>query len=212
MMVIFLFLLGVLSYVLVGIYRSYALKQDILDYPNHRSSHVLPTSLGGGVIFPVLWFAFLLILYFVDFIELSYLVIFIFPVFLIVVVSFLDDRYGLSAYFRFLAQLTAAIYSLIVIGGLPSIDLGFMTLNWGWFGYIFAVFALVWSANLFNFMDGIDGIAALEALFVFGFGGYFIWCSGGNEFAVIVWSMCVIVLGFLLWNKPPAKIIHGRCG
>ena len=149
MIIIFLFLLllGVLSYALVGVYRSYALKKDILDCPNHRSSHVLPTPRGGGVIFPVLWFTFLLILCRVNFIEVSYLSIFVFPVFLIGIVSFLDDRYGLPARFRFLAQLVAAIYSLVVIGGFPSINLGFMTVNWGWFGYVFAVFALIWSTK-----------------------------------------------------------------
>lgn len=212
MIIIFLVLLGVLSYALVGVYRSYALKKDILDCPNDRSSHVLPTPRGGGVVFPILWFVFLLMLFHINFIEISYLSIFLFPVFLIGVVSFLDDRYGLPAYFRFLAQLVAAVYSLIVIGGFSSVNLGFMTVSWGWFGCVFAILALVWSTNLYNFMDGIDGIAALEAIFVFGFGGYFIWCSGGNDFAIVIWSMGVIVLGFLLWNKPPAKIFMGDVG
>jgi Fuc2NAc and GlcNAc transferase len=92
------------------------------------------------------------------------------------------------------------------------LDLGIATIYWGWFGYIFMALALLWSTNLYNFMDGIDGIAAVEALFVFGFGGYFFWCSDGHELANIIWSMAAIVMGFLLWNKPPAKIFMGDVG
>ncbi|EKE00515.1 MAG: hypothetical protein ACD_21C00337G0001 [uncultured bacterium] len=45
-----------------------------------------------------------------------------------------------------------------------------------------------------------------------GFGGYFIWCAGGSELATIIWGMVAIVVGFLLWNKPPAKIFMGDVG
>jgi len=212
MTIMFLILMACLSYILVGLFRSYALKKKILDHPNQRSSHLVPTPRGGGIVFPILWSIFLLIFYFVGFIELFYLSLFIFPAFLIGLVSFLDDSYSLPARYRFLAQLVAAIYSLIIVGGFPAINLGVITIYWGWFGYIFMMLALVWSTNLYNFMDGIDGIAAIEALFVFGIGGYFIWSSGGNELAVIVWSMACIVFGFLLWNRPPAKIFMGDVG
>lgn len=212
MIILFLILMFALSYVFVGVYRSYALKKEILDHPNQRSSHSLPIPRGGGVVFPVLWLLSLLVLYFVGFIESSYLFVFIPSVCLIGVVSFLDDRYNLPAHYRFLAQLVAVVYSLFVVGGLFDISLGFTTIHWGWFGYIVLALALVWSINLYNFMDGIDGIAVIEALFVFGFGGYFIWCSGGNELAIIIWSLASIVFGFLLWNKPPAKIFMGDVG
>src|SRR3990172_3369617 len=209
---LFLILMGFLSYLFVGIFRSYAIKKNLLDYPNPRSSHAIPVPRGGGVVFPVLWVLSLLILYFIGFIDGSYLLVFLPPVFVISLVSFLDDKYGLAALFRFLAQLSAAIYSLIVIGGFPSLDLGIITIHWGWFGYVFMTLALLWSTNLYNFMDGIDGIAAIEALFVLGFGSYFIWYAGGSGFATIIWSMAAIIAGFLLWNKPPAKIFMGDVG
>ncbi|MBU0744129.1 MAG: glycosyltransferase family 4 protein [Gammaproteobacteria bacterium] len=209
---VFLILLSVLSYISIGIYRSYAIKKNILDLPNQRSSHSIPVPRGGGVVFPILWVGFLLISYFINFIEASYLILFLPPVFLISFVGFFDDKYNIPARFRFLAQLIAAIYVLAVLGGFPKLDLGIITIDWGWFGYVFMVLALLWSTNLYNFMDGIDGIAAIEALFVFGFGGYFIWCAGGIELAIIIWSMMAIILGFLFWNKPPAKIFMGDVG
>ena len=55
-------------------------------------------------------------------------------------------------------------------------------------------------------------LQATEALFVFGFGGYFVWCAGGFALAYIIWGMASIVVGFLIWNKPPAKIFMGDTG
>lgn len=207
-----LILLGLLSYFFIGIFRSYALNKKLLDHPNSRSSHLLPTPRGAGVIFPILWSGFLLILYFIGFIKASYLVIFLPPVVLISTIGFCDDRYQLMAGWRFLSHLSAAIYALAVIGGFPALDLGSITLSWGWLGYAFMVLALLWSTNLYNFMDGIDGIAAVEALFVLCTGGYFIWSAGGKELAVTIWAMASIAVGFLFWNKPPAKIFMGDVG
>lgn len=212
MMLAFLISLVFLSYFSVGIFRLYAIKKKLLDHPNQRSSHSHPVPRGGGIVFPVLWAVFLVILCFIGLIKSSYLLVFIPPVFLISFVSFIDDKYKMKARWRFLAQLGAAIYSLIIVGGFPSFDLGCMVIHWGWFGCVFMALALLWSTNLYNFMDGVDGIAAIEALFVFGFGGYFIWSAGGFELAIIIWAMAAIVTGFLLWNKPPAKIFMGDVG
>src|SRR3972149_11975736 len=99
--ILFLILMGFISYLLVGVFRSYAIKKKLLDYPNQRSSHLIPVPRGGGVVFPVLWTISLLILYLIGFIDVSYLLVFIPPIFLISLVSFLDDKYGLMARFRF---------------------------------------------------------------------------------------------------------------
>jgi Fuc2NAc and GlcNAc transferase len=212
MIILLLILMVFLSYFFIGMFRLYAIEKNLLDHPNQRSSHSFPVPRGGGVVFPVLWAIFLVVLYFFGFIKISYLYLFLPPIFLISFVSFFDDKYQLKARWRFLAQVSAAIYSLIVIGGVPIFNLGIITIHWGWFGYVFMALALLWSTNLYNFMDGIDGIAAVEALCVFGCGGYFIWNAGGYELAIIIWTMAAIVAGFLLWNKPPAKIFMGDAG
>lgn len=212
MIKVFLILLTILSYVCIGVFIKYAIRKNFLDLPNSRSSHLVPTPTGGGMVFPILWIAFLLILYFIGYIKSNYLLVLFPPVFLIGITSFLDDKYCLSARLRFTAQLVSVIYSVIAVGGLPELNLGFISVHWGFIGYIFAILALLWSINLYNFMDGIDGIAAVEALFVFGFGGYFVWQAGGIGLAYIIWSIAAIVTGFLLWNKPPAKIFMGDVG
>ena len=211
-LIIYFILLCFLSYLFVGIFRLYAIKKNLLDNPNSRSSHSTPTPRGGGVVFPVLLVVFLIVLYSIGFIKAIYLYVLLPPIVLISCISFLDDRYQLPARWRFLAQLSAVIYSLIIIGGFPVLDLGFVTVHWGGLGYVFVALALLWSTNLYNFMDGIDGIAAIEALFVFGVGGCFIWYAGGYGLATIIWGIVAIVLGFLWWNKPPAKIFMGDVG
>lgn len=212
MIKVFLISLTVLSYICIGVFIKYATRKNFLDLPNLRSSHLVPTPTGGGMVFPILWSVFLLALYFIGYIRPDYLLILLPPVFLIGITSFLDDKYCLSARLRFIAQLAAVIYSVIAIGGLSELNLGFISVHWSFIGYIFVILALLWSINLYNFMDGIDGIAAVEALFVFGFGGYFVWQAGGFGLACIIWSMAAIVAGFLLWNKPPAKIFMGDAG
>lgn len=212
MIAIFLISLSFLSYFFIGIYRKYAIKQDLLDHPNHRSSHFTPTPVGGGIVFALLWAIGLVFLYGLGFKEIQYLFMFLPAVFLVALVGFLDDRYQLRARLRFLAQLAATIYVLAIVGRFYSLDLGFTILHWGLLGYVFTALTLLWSINLYNFMDGIDALAAIEALFVFGFGGYFVWCAGGVEFAYTIWAVAFIVAGFLLWNKPPAKIFMGDSG
>jgi Fuc2NAc and GlcNAc transferase len=205
-------LIGILSYFLVMVFRIYAIHKKLLDQPNHRSSHVIPIPVGAGVVFPVLLIILLLILYFFNFIDIFYLIILIPPVVAISLVGFLDDKYKLASKWRFLVQILGAIYSVFIIGEYSSINLGFIGINLNLLGYFFAILMLLWSTNLYNFMDGIDGIAAIEAIFIFGVGGVFIWYSGGAEFAVIIWSIVAIAIGFLIWNKPPAKIFMGDVG
>lgn len=207
-----LILLVILTYFSIGIFIKVAINRKLLDLPNARSSHTVPTPRGGGVVFPILWTSWLLVMYWLGYSTDDYLLPLLPPVFLLSITSFVDDNYGLSARIRFIAQLLAAGYGVIAIGGLPELNLGFMIVPWGWVGIIFAVIALLWSINLYNFMDGIDGIAAIEALFVFGVGGSFIWQAGGLVLAYIIWAMAAIIVGFLLWNKPPAKVFMGDVG
>jgi len=126
------------------------------------------------------------------------------------IVSWVDDRRGLSPAPRLLAQFAAVIVTMVALPGgalfqgwLPSgLDAIATALLWVWF------------INLFNFMDGIDGIAGSEAAAI-GLGLMLVASTGGAFDLGIALPAAAIVLaalGFLVWNWAPARIILGDVG
>jgi len=74
------------------------------------------------------------------------------------------------------------------------------------------ILGIVWMTNLFNFMDGSDGLAAMEAIIILSMGGYFFFMSNAIDFAILSWGLAALVAGFLTWNWPAAIIFMGDSG
>lgn len=200
------------SLLLTWCLRHYALARSLMDIPNGRSSHSVPTPRGGGVAI-VLTFLFALpvivLLGWGDWISAWAL---IGSGVLIALVGFLDDHGHIAARWRLMAHFAGAIWALFWLGGLPSVSLFGVHLDLGWLGHIIAAVYLVWMLNLYNFMDGIDGIASVEALCVC-LGACLIYSLTGH--GGLIWApllLAVAVLGFLCWNFPPARIFMGDAG
>jgi len=121
------------------------------------------------------------------------------------VVSYIDDMYQLSVKVRLSVQIATAVLGLYFLGGLEHIDLFFFTIDNQLLTNLFAFLMIVWFINLYNFLDGIDGYAGSEAVFL-GVAGFFLF--GNAIFMVLV----VSVLGFLVWNWHKAKIFMGDVG
>lgn len=209
---LFLFLFFALSCALVARFRLYALNKGLLDNPNARSSHTLATPRGGGLVFMLLWpvagiGAILLGVW-----SLQQALVFLPGAALIGLVGYWDDHHGLPARWRAMVHFLAAAGGVAVLGGVSTLDLGVIEFHLGWLASVLAVLAIVWSVNLFNFMDGTDGIAGVEALFVFGMGGILLWQAGGAALAAPIWALAAAVAGFLVWNWPRAKIFMGDVG
>ena len=81
-----------------------------------------------------------------------------------------------------------------------------------WLVYTLAAFFLVWLLNLYNFMDGIDGIASIEAITVCLGGALIYWLSGHESQVLVLLVLAAAVGGFLYWNFPPARIFMGDAG
>ena len=98
-------------------------------------------------------------------------------------------------------------------GDVPPLPIAGNLLDPGWLGQVAAVIFIVWRLNLYNFMDGIDGIAGLEALTVC-IGGVLIYWLFGNSSSQWIPLLMLIVstLGFLFWNFPRARIFMGDGG
>jgi Fuc2NAc and GlcNAc transferase len=199
----------------VALFRWYAISRGILDKPNKRSSHSVSTPRGGGIVFALLWFVFLgTLIYFADLVDKphwwTYLMATV-PVLIIMYLGYLDDLRGLSAKTRFIGQCVAALLSLWVVADTGQSILPLHNLP-VWLLYPVALVGIVWAVNLVNFMDGSDGLAATQAIFAFGVSGYFVHQLGGYELATLSWGLVCLLLGFLVWNLPTARVFMGDSG
>ncbi|MBN2751241.1 MAG: glycosyltransferase family 4 protein [Rhodospirillaceae bacterium] len=182
----------------------YLRSRQILDTPNHRSSHAVPTPRGAGLALTPLilisfgvWFATHGAIL-SDWAMLA-------GITLLAVISWIDDRRTLSPAPRFAAQILAVAGVLSVMpastitgGLLPSI-LEKLLLGLAW----------VWFVNLFNFMDGIDGITGIETLCI---GVGLLLAAPGAVASGLLALLAGVTLGFLTWNWHPAKIFLGDVG
>lgn len=201
-----------LSFFLTWGLRHYALTRSLMDIPNERSSHSVPTPRGGGVAIVVAFLASLLVLWSVGMNSPSTLLAIGGAGGLIAIIGFMDDHGHIAARWRLLGHFFTSGWLLFWLGGLPVVELFGAHFDLGVFGQVLALFYLVWLLNLYNFMDGIDGIAGVEAVCVCLGACLLYWLIGANE---LIWApllLAAAVIGFLCWNFPPAKIFMGDAG
>ena len=200
------------AWYLTRIWLGFALDRKIIDVPNHRSSHCNPTPRGGGCSFVVV-FLFAASIFAAFHLLKPLEAVGLLAGLAIAVIGMLDDWADLSIRTRLLVQLAAAggaifclvdFHSLRGVLGSAALELAAVLLLW---------LALVWLINLTNFMDGIDGLAGIEAVVVAG-----ICCAlsirahGVNPVALLYAVLAASVTGFLIWNWYPAKIFMGDAG
>lgn len=201
------------SCVLTGFLRTYALKKNIIDVPNERSSHTHPTPRGGGVSFVITYLLVIVVFALIDIISLELAVPIFIAGLIVAVIGFLDDHKHVSAGIRLLCHFFCSALVVYASGSLPIISfLGYLV-DFSYIGWMIAAISVVWILNLFNFMDGIDGIAGVEAVtssLVMGGIIYFIFKD--PNVSILHLALSASVLGFLIWNFPPAKIFMGDAG
>lgn len=200
------------SWTLANAVRRHAVALDLVQAPNERSSHVVPTPSGGGVGIAVAGsLAGILAClgapaYFWWVLAASALS---------ACVGLVDDRYDLSSRIRIVIHFLVIGGLLFALPPLPAIDTPLGELPTPML-YAAAVIAGVWWINLFNFMDGIDGIAASQATFLaIGLVALVITVSGAIQLAPAEFWLLFIAsasLGFLVLNWPPAKVFMGDAG
>jgi Fuc2NAc and GlcNAc transferase len=185
-----------------------------MDIPNERSSHQTPTPRGGGLSFvatSIVGFLLLALNSTLDRVDLLALCC---AGMIVAIAGHLDDRQKISgATIRLVLHAISAIVLIVGIGFPSQILLFDQTINTGIVGSILGVIYLMWLLNLFNFMDGTDGIAASEAIFVCLAGAILNHhvLSGINHSAAAV-VLAASIFGFLLYNWSPAEIFMGDVG
>jgi Fuc2NAc and GlcNAc transferase len=203
---------GVASVILTDLARRYATRRNILDIPNARSSHSLPTPRAGGLALVATYAVALPVLQLDRLIDLTSVIILLMCGGIVAVAGFVDDRHSLPASVRLCAHVLAAGIFLIWMyrqsaPWLPAVGFGNV-----WVGALCALFALTWSTNLFNFMDGIDGLAGSEAVFVTAAAAWINSRQGDPGITAAMLCLCAASAGFLIWNWPPARVFMGDVG
>jgi len=206
---VFLYGLTLFSCIGTKLYINYARQKTILDIPNERSSHTLPTPRGGGVVFVALFLAVILLCPFFFPRETSLWLALSGGGLAVAAVGWIDDRKNLPAWQRLGVHSLSVLWALYHLGGMPSLSLGFASLPLGYIGHILAFIGGVWMINLYNFMDGIDGLAAGEAVLVAMAGAFL---TKGSPISFALFALAASVLGFLIWNWSPAKVFMGDAG
>lgn len=194
------------------ILRRYALARSLMDIPNERSSHSVPTPRGGGVAIVVsLALAFPALAGF-GLLGSAMLYGVLGAGLLVATIGFADDHGHIAARWRLLGHFIAAIWALFWLNGFPPISFFGAAVDMGWIGNGLALVYLVWMLNLYNFMDGIDGLASAEAICAcLGMCGAY-WLSAHTELIWVPVILVTAVAGFLCWNFPPARIFMGDAG
>jgi len=212
--VAFFALVFLLSAALTFQIRRSALHKQLLDIPNDRSLHTVPTPRGGGSAIVLVFFAAVAALTATNSVETKNSIILIGCGALVALTGFLDDRQLLShARSRLALHFVAAVIAVSVFGGLPMLPVFGTDVSLGVFGGILATTYLVWLLNLFNFMDGIDGISGAEVVSVCGAAAFLIHRTTHDyNIASLPLALAAATLGFLVFNWPPAKIFMGDVG
>lgn len=172
-------------------------KTDLfLDQPNERSLHRVPVlRIGGlGLLFGVIttWLCFSIT------IPDSVLI----GIGLLMVISLADDVWRAPIWCRLMVQTVVAVwFSMALLLGV-----------YGWVFVAGTVVAIIWMSNLYNFMDGSDGLAGGMAVVGFGVYGWLAYVAGDNDFAVINFSITAAAMAFLMHNFYPARIFMGDVG
>jgi Fuc2NAc and GlcNAc transferase len=192
--------------------RAAAVHWSFIDKPSARSSHSVPTPRGGGVSI-VISSGTLIVGAYADHLLSDPAILWILSgATLLAAVGLVDDRIGLPWQLRLTLQFLAALLATNaiglsnILGRDPGIILSFLT------GAVLSI-AGTWSTNLFNFMDGINGIAAFEAIFI-GMAGSAIALASGvpATHVVVLIALAGAAIGFLPLNFPTAKIFMGDVG
>ncbi len=197
----------------------------LLDHPNTRSLHTRPTPRTGGLAIIASFAAGLLLAEAIGWAGVTsphasesapagvWLWI-LGPTLALSVVSFWDDRGGLSPGVRFMLHGLAAVTVIwgagLTVTAVTIPLVGAISLKW--LAVPLTLLGIMWVTNLYNFMDGMDGFAGGMTVLGFGMLGYVAWAGGSREMALFAVMTSAAAGGFLYFNLPPARIFMGDVG
>lgn len=205
-------LIGVLLITIGGTkaYRSFALRSGLVANPNFRSLHQCPMPLGGGIVFSLAFLFAVSSQWMGTAIDLNLMFAVVLGGLVATFSGFVDDVVEIGTGTKLLIQCGLAAWVLFCFGWQPL-------LNFPWippfFDLALSWLVLVWLMNSYNFMDGIDGMAASGSSFICVAAIVSLLLTDGDKSLMLVFGLLAACsFGFLLFNWPPASIFMGDSG
>lgn len=197
------------SVVLVAASLAYARKRGLLDQPGQRRSHTVPTPRGGGIgiVAAVLMVAMPALALLPQAEPMTTVLVLAFALLAVAAVGWRDDHAPLPVLPRIGVHLLAALaVAAVLLAPAAHAD----AQRWAWLVPAAIVFA--GSINAHNFMDGIDALLGMQALFVLTGYAWLAWATAHWALADAALAAAAACAGFLLFNRPPARIFMGDVG
>ena len=206
-MILLIALAAFLSFLLTGAATWYAKRRGLLDHPGERHSHDVPTPRGGGAGIVLAFFVFLVFEFALTgtrVIPFDRFTSLLTGMVVLALLGWWDDHRDLSAKFRFAVQLAVSLVLVFSFAKSGWVD--------GWIAGIVGVLFTVWMINLYNFMDGSNGMAGTQGLFAFAVMAWLFLLAedfAGARLALLLAACCA---GFLPWNLGNARVFMGDVG
>jgi Fuc2NAc and GlcNAc transferase len=199
-----------LSVIVSLMYKKIATNNNIIAIKNHRTLHSLPTPKGGGIVFSLLFLLSFILIWWNWQLPMELFLIVGVGGMVASIFGFVDDIKNIRARVKLIVQIFLAAWVVywLEYGGLLQLD-------WmpAFLAIPFLLFFMVWIINAYNFIDGIDGLAASGAIFIsLTLTVLLIITNGPIEIMAIFILIVAVVSGFLLFNWPPATIFMGDAG
>lgn len=195
-----------------SLWKKFAIHYFIVATPNERTLHMAAIPVGGGIAIFLGWTLAVSLLVWVDTLNLSTVLGLVVGGSFMSALGLIDDARDLSVRLKLLAQIGGTIWCLYWFGGVLPFDKLGLAINLGWIGYPAACIVILWFINLFNFMDGADGMLASCMSFIGISMGSFLMLEGDYQNAALLYSLSAASLGFLVFNWPPASMFMGDAG
>lgn len=187
----------------------HAERLGLVQAPIERSSHIKRTPHGGGLALVLAFLSAIAVSVWLELLESSLATVLLLGGGSLAAIGLWDDKRMLPASGRLIAQAAASAFAIMLLGAPTPAVVPFPL------GLIAATACFVWWLNAYNFMDGIDGIASVECLFISLAALLFLACQGSHSLpgnALALWLLSAATAGFLCLNWPPARIFLGDVG
>lgn len=197
-----------LTFLLTPLVRRYALARNLVDHPGPRRSHCRPVARGGGL---ALAGAVLVVTPWLG-LPWQMTVVWMLSLAAVAGIGWIEDHRPVPVSWRLALQLGAALFTVFWLGPVEYLAVAGREVFLPWLWTPLAVIALIWLANLYNFMDGSDGLASVQGAVTSSLFGLVFFSQGQSSLGLLALAVAGASLGFLCWNRPPAAIFLGDSG